>query len=115
MNFGEVSIFQVNPSKLDKFESEMNNLKEHFKNFAGLINLKIIKRTHRIKDMESIRAGKPALRITRIVKSVKYILYWEFEDEICHGSATKEYFEIFHNNLSGCSIMPPDKYIGTSI
>ncbi len=112
MNFGEVSIFQVNPSKLDKFESEMNNLKEHFKNFAGHSNLKIIKRTHRIKDMESIRAGKPALRITRIVKSV---LYWEFEDEICHGLAIKEYFEIFHNNLSRCSVMPPDKYIGTSI
>ncbi|MDK2951729.1 MAG: hypothetical protein PWQ77_1394 [Kosmotogales bacterium] len=115
MNFGEVSIFQVNPTKLDKFESEINNLRDHFKDYAGLINLKIIKRTHRIKDMESIRAGKPALRITRIVKSVKYILYWEFEDEISHGLATKEYFEIFHNNLSKFLIMPPDKYIGISI
>jgi len=56
----------------------MNYLKGYFKNFSGLINLKIIKRTHRIKDIELIRRGKSALKITRIVKSVKYILYWKF-------------------------------------
>ena len=42
----------------------------------GLLLLRLIKRGYRI-DMEQIKEGLPPLKINRIIKSVKYMLYWE--------------------------------------
>ena len=44
--------------------------------------------------MEQIKEGMPPLKITRIVKSVKYMLYWEFDTKESYGAAQKN-FKVF--------------------
>lgn len=39
--------------------------------------------------MEQIKEGLPPPKITRIVKSVKYMLYWEFDTKESYGAAQK--------------------------
>ena len=77
MSFSEICIYQVKPQKVEEFEALMLEAKAFLEQQEGLFLLKLIKRGYRI-DMEQIKEGLPPLKITRIVKSVKYMLYWEF-------------------------------------
>lgn len=43
--------------------------------------------------MEQIKEGLPPIKINRIVKSVKYMLYWEFDSKENYGAAQKRCFD----------------------
>ena len=45
--------------------------------------------------MEQIKEGLPPLRITRIVKSMKYMLYWEFDTKENYGLAQKNLYDSY--------------------
>lgn len=115
MSFSESCIFQVKPQKCDEFESIVEELKVFLGNFEGINSYSFMKRTHRIIDMDSIREGKPPKKLTRIVKSVKYIMYLEMDDEQVHGTFTSELFRQYDKRISKCLIMPANKFIGTVI
>lgn len=61
---------------------------------SGLLLLRFVKREYHI-DMEQIREGLPPPKITRIVKCVKYMLYW--------------------NSIEKCLVVPHDKYLGEGL
>ncbi|AZO94872.1 hypothetical protein [Halocella sp. SP3-1] len=114
-NFVEVSIYQVKPDKTKEFEEVIKEMKTFLEENSELINFKVMKRTHRIKDYDSIKKGEPPVKIKRIIKSVKYALYWEMNDKEIHGKLTKDIFQKFRKRLNKLLIVPEDKYLGERI
>lgn len=114
MSFSEICIFQVKPQKVEEFEALMNEAKSFFEKQEGLILFRLIKREYRI-DMEQIKEGLPPLEITRIVKCVKYVLYWEFDTKENYGRAEKNLYNSYWKPIEKCLIVPHDKYLGDRI
>lgn len=114
MPFTEICIYQVKPQKVEEFETLMKEAKEFLEKQEGMLLLRLIKRTHRI-DMEQIKEGLTPLEIKRIVKSVKYMLYWEFDTKENYGMAQKKLYESYWKSIEKCLIAPHDKYLGESL
>ena len=114
MSFSEVCIYQVKPEKADEFESIMKEARPFLEKQSGLIQVHLTKRGYKI-DMEQIREGLPPLEIKRVVKSVKYMLYWEFDTRENYGTAQKKLYESYWKSIEKCLIAPHDKYLGETV
>lgn len=111
MPFTEICIYQVKPQKTEEFETLMQEARSFLEKQEGLLLLRLAKREYRI-DMEQIKEGQAPLKITRIVKSVKYMLYWEFDTKESYGAAQKKLYESYWKSIEKCLIVPHDKYLG---
>lgn len=114
MPFTEVCIYQVKPQKVEEFEALMQEAKELLAKQEGLLLLRFAKREYRI-DMEHIKEGRPPVKLTRVVKSVKYMLYWEFDSKESYGTAQKSLYESYWKPIERCLVVPHDKYLGEGI
>ncbi len=114
MPFTEICIYQVKPQKTEEFEALMLEAKSLLEKQEGLRLLRLVKRGYRI-DMEQIREGLPPLEIKRIVKSVKYMLYWEFDSKESYGAAQKNLYDSYWKSIEKCLIVPHDKYLGEAV
>ena len=65
--FVEVCIYEVKPRKTDEFESLIEKVAKHHRDFPGVFDVKYIKRTHRQADFNAVRNGEPARRLVRAV------------------------------------------------
>lgn len=111
MPFTELCIYQVKPQKTVEFEALMLEAKRLLEKQEGLLLLRLVKREYHI-DMEQIKEGLPPLKLTRIVKSVKYLLYWEFDTKEHYGLAQKNLYDSYWKPIERCLIAPHDKYLG---
>lgn len=111
MPFTEICIYQVKPQKVEEFETIMFEAKSFLEKQEGVLFLRLIKRGYHI-DMEQIKEGLPPLKLTRIVKSVKYILYWEFDTKESYGMAQQNLYDSYWKSIEKCLIVPHDKYLG---
>lgn len=114
MSFTELCIYQVKPQKAAEFEALMLEAKHFLEKQEGLLFLRFIKRGYRI-DMEQIKEGLPPLAITRVVKSVKYMLYWEFDTKENYGTAQKNLYNSYWKAIEKCLVVPHDKYLGEEL
>ena len=115
MSFSEISIYQVKPDRTNDFEAIMKDAGEMMKATDGCQSLRLIQRTHYIKDMQTIRDGLKPDKLTRIVKCVRYALYWEFDTDINYGKAQKQLYETHWKAIEKCLIVPHDKILGEVI
>lgn len=111
MPFTEICIYQVKPQKVEEFETLMYEIKDFLEKQEGLLLLRLVKRGYHI-DLEQIREGLPPKEITRIIKSVKFLLYWEFKTKEQYGTAQKNLYDSYWKSIEKCLIMPHDKYLG---
>lgn len=111
MPFTEICIYQVKPQKAEEFEALMLEAKNFLEQQEGLLLLRLSKREYHI-DMEQIKEGLPPLKLTRIVKSVKYMLYWEFDTKESYGAAQKNLYDTYWKSIEKCLVVPHDKYLG---
>lgn len=114
MPFTEICIYQVKPKKTEEFETLMLEAKNFLEKQEGLLLLRFIKRGYHI-DMAQIKEGLPPLEITRIIKSVKYMLYWEFDTKENYGAAQKRLYESYWKSIDKCLVVPHDKYLGEQL
>lgn len=114
MPFTEICIYQVKPQKVEEFETLMLQVKKFLEKQEGLLLLRFIKRGYRI-DMDQIKEGLPPLKITRIVKSVKYMLYWEFDTKESYGIAQTNLYNSYWKSIEKYLIVPHDKYLGEKL
>ncbi len=114
MPFTELCIYQVKPQKVEEFETLMLEAKSFLEKQEGVLLLRLIKRGYHI-DMEQIKEGLPPLEITSIVKSVKYMLYWEFDTKENYGRAQKNLYDSYWKPIERCLIAPHDKYLGEGL
>jgi hypothetical protein len=96
---------------VDEFETLMLEVKGFLEKQDGLLFLRMVKREFHI-DLEQIKEGLPPKKITRIVKSVKYMLYWEFDTIEQYGIAQKKLYDSFWKSIEKLLIVPHDKYLG---
>jgi len=115
MSFSEISIYQVNPDKTNEFEAIMGDAVQMMKAMDGCQSLRLIRRTHYIKDMKTIKDGLQPDKLTRIVKCVRYALYWEFDIDINYGKAQKQLYETHWKAIEKCLIVPHEKILGEVI
>lgn len=111
MPFSEICIYQVKPHKVQEFEALIPEVKALLEKQNGLLLLRFAKRDSHI-DMEQIKEGLPPPKITRIVKSVKYMLYWEFDTKESYGAAQKNLYNSYWKSIEKCLVAPHDKYLG---
>lgn len=115
MAFAEICIYQVKPQKVEEFEALMLlEVKSFLERQEGLQLLRFVKRGYHI-DMEQIKEGLPPPEITRIVRSVKYLLYWEFDTKERYGAAQKNLYDSYWKRIEKCLIAPHDKYLGEAL
>lgn len=112
--FTEICIYQVKPQKVEAFEALMLEAKNLLEKQEGLLLFRFIKRGYHI-NMEQIKEGLPPLKITRIVKNVKYLLYWEFDTKESYGLAQKNLYNSYWKSIEKCLIVPHDKYLGEQL
>lgn len=114
MPFTEICIYQVKPQKTAEFEALMAEAKDFLEKQEGLGLLRLIKREYHI-DMEQIKEGLPPLMLTRIVKCVKYLLYWKFDTKENYGRAQKNLYDSYWKSIEKRLIVPHDKYLGEAV
>jgi hypothetical protein len=115
MSFSEISIYQVKQDQTNEFEAIMKDAVQEMKVIDGCQSLRFIKRTHYIKDMKTIKDGLQPDKLTRIVKCVRYVLYWEFDTDKNYGKAQKRLYETHWKAIEKCLIVPHDKILGEVI
>jgi len=115
MSFSEISIYQVKPESANEFELIMHDAIKAMSASEGCQLIRLIKRTHYIKDMETIKKGFQPDKITRIVKCIRYAIYWEFDNDINYGKAQKQLYESAWRAIEKCLLVPHDKILGEVI
>lgn len=114
MPFTEMCIYQVKPQKVEEFEALMLEAKGFLEKQEGVLLFRLVKRGYHI-DMEQIKEGLAPLAIKRIVKSVKYVLYWEFDTKENYGVAQKNLYNSYWKPIEKCLVVPHDKYLGERV
>jgi len=113
--FVEICLYEVKPNKIDEFESLIEKVAKHHRDFPGVLDVKYMKRTYRQVDFNGVKNGEPAIRLTRTPKSVTYVLYWELDNEISHGKATKSGLEKFYKEFTRFLVTMPKIILGERI
>lgn len=111
-SFVEICIFQVKPDKVEEFEKLAEEMERFQREFDGTIDIRYMKRTHILDGTDVLKTGEAAKKLTRIIKCVKYVFYWELEDNIAHGKATMELFQRYGRDFNRLLVVPADKLLG---
>jgi len=59
--FNEICIYEAKIEKQDEIEKLMREVAEFYMSQQGMIVVKYIKRTHRQRDFNTVKAGEPSL------------------------------------------------------
>jgi len=114
-SFVEVCVYKVKPQKAKEFERLIGRVVEHHRAFPSVREVRYMKRTHRPRDFSSAKKGLPAIKLTRRPREVTYVLYWELDDELTHGKATKSGLEHFFRDFARCLVTTPNMILGQRI
>lgn len=101
-SFVEICIYEVKPDKTEEFEELIRKVIKHHANYPGVIDVRYMKRTHRPCSFGDAKRGKPAIKLTRKPKFYTYVLYWEVDNEVTHGKATKSGLDKFFKEFNRC-------------
>ncbi|MCL1791541.1 MAG: hypothetical protein FWG40_09400 [Peptococcaceae bacterium] len=113
--FNEICIYEAKIEKQEEIEALMKEVAEFYMTQPGVIDVKYIKRTHRQKDFNAVKAGEPPIRLTRQVGKITYMLYLVLEDAEAHGRLAVVGFEKFYKRWNRCLITMPKIYLGENI
>ncbi|TLG73846.1 hypothetical protein [Culicoidibacter larvae] len=113
--FNEICIYEAKLTKTDEIEALMKEVAEFYLSQDGVIDVHYIKRTHRQKDFNAVKAGELPIRLTRNVGKVTYVLYWVTEDEATHARVSKLGIEQFYKRWNRCLTTMPKIILGENI
>ena len=65
--FNEICIYEAKIGKQKEIEALMKEVAKFYLTQPGVIDVKYIKRTHRQKDFNAVKAGELPIRLTRNV------------------------------------------------
>ena len=113
--FNEICIYEAKIEKQEEIETLMREVAEFYRSLPGVIEVRYIKRTHRQKDFNAVKAGEPPIRLTRQVGKVTYVLYLVVEDEQAHANLYKPAMEKFYKRWTRCLLTMPKILLGENI
>ena len=74
--FNEICIYEAKIDKQEEIEALMKEVAEFYLTQPGVIDVKYIKRTHRQKDFNAVKAGEVPIRLTRNVGKLHICSIW---------------------------------------
>ena len=113
--FNEICIYEAKTEKQEEIETLMREVAAFYRTLPGVIDVRYIKRTHRQKDFNAVKAGEPPIRLTRYVGKVTYMLYLVVEDEEAHARLYKPAMEKFYTRWNRCLTTMPKILLGENI
>jgi len=113
--FNEICIYEAKIEKQEEIEVLMREVAEFYRSLPGVIEVKYIKRTHRQKDFNAVKAGEPPIRLTRQIGKITYVLYLVVEDEQAHADLYKPALEKFYKRWTRCLTTMPKIILGENI
>ncbi|MCL1886191.1 MAG: hypothetical protein FWF98_05520 [Dehalococcoidia bacterium] len=113
--FNEICIYEAKLEKQDEIETLMKEVAQFYMSQQGVIDVKYIKRTHRQKDFNAVKAGEPPIRLTRQVGKATYMLYLVLENEEAHGNLAKVSLDKFYKRWNRCLITMPRIFLGENV
>ena len=113
--FNEICIYEAKIEKQEEIEELMREVAEFYRSLPGVVEVRYIKRTHRQKDFNAVKAGEPPIRLTRQVGKVTYMLYLVVEDEQAHANLYKPALERFYKRWNRSLITMPKILLGENI
>jgi hypothetical protein len=113
--FNEICIYEAKIDKQDEIETLMKEVAEFYLTQPGVIDVKYIKRTHRQKDFNAVKAGEVPIRLTRNIGKVTYMLYMVLENEEAHANLCVVALEKFYKRWNRCLTTMPKIYLGENI
>ena len=113
--FYEICIYEAKPNKEAEIEALMKEVAEFYRAQDGVISVKYVKRTHRQKDFNAVKAGELPIRLTRIADKITYVLYWELESPEAHARIYVPAFEKFYKRWTRCLTTMPKIILGENI
>jgi hypothetical protein len=113
--FNEICIYEAKIEKQDELETLMKEVAEFYLAQEGVIEVKYIKRTHRQKDFNAVKAGELPIRLTRQIGKVTYVLYWVLESEEVHARICPIAFEKFYKRWNRCLTTMPRIILGENV
>ena len=113
--FNEICIYEAKIEKQDEIEILMKEVAEFYLSQPGVIDVKYIKRTHRQKDFNAVRAGEIPIKLTRQIGKIIYVLYLVLENEIAHANLCKVAMEPFYKRWRSCLTTMPKIILGENI
>jgi len=113
--FNEICIYEAKIDKQEEIEELMKEVAECYKSQPGVIDVKYIKRTHRQKDFNAVKAGEQSVQLTRNIGKVTYVLYWVVNDEETHARVSKIGIEKFYKRWTRCLTTMPKIILGENV
>ncbi len=113
--FHEICIYEAKLTKLDEIEELMKEVAAFYMTQEGVIDVHYIRRTHRQKDFNAVKAGELPIRLTRNVGKVTYVLHWVLENEEAHARISKLGLEKFYKRWNRCLTTMPKIILGETI
>ncbi|ULQ61021.1 hypothetical protein K7I13_07150 [Brucepastera parasyntrophica] len=113
--FHEICIYEAKIDKQDEIEQLMKEVKEFYKSQDGVIDVFYIKRNHRQKDFNAVKAGDPILKLTRYVGKVTYMLHLIMDSPEAHSKLGKIGLEKYYKRWTKCLITMPKILLGEEI
>ncbi len=113
--FNEICIYEAKIDKQDEIETLMKEVAAFYLSQPGVLDVKYIKRTHRQKDFNAVKAGEIPIRLTRNVGKVTYMLYLSLENEEVHARLSKLGLEKFYRRWNRCLTTMPKILLGENV
>ena len=113
--FHEICIYEAKIDKQYEIEQLMKEVKEFYKSQKGVIEVYYIKRNHRQKDFNAVKAGEVPVELTRYVGKVTYILHWILDGKETHAKLCKPALEKFYKRWTHCLTTMPKIILGEEI
>ena len=101
--FVEMLSFQVKPEKTAEFESLLAEMTAECAQQTGCLGVRGFKRFF---TFDGVKPGDPPRALTRVVKCVKYFVYWEFASIESCGAANGWLFANWAKRLAPLLIAP---------
>jgi len=113
--FNEICIYEAKIEKQDEIEALMREVAEFYMRQPGVVDVKYIKRTHRQKDFNAVKAGEVPIKLTRYIGKVTYMLYLALDNEEAHANLAVVSLEKFYKRWNRCLTTMPKIYLGENI
>ena len=113
--FNEICIYEAKIEKQEEIEALMREVAEFYRSLPGVIEVRYIKRTHRQKDFNAVKAREAPIRLTRQAGKVTYMLYLVVENKESHANLYKPALEKFYKRWNRCLLTMPKILLGENI
>lgn len=108
MSFAEIKIFQVLPDKVETFEALLASMIDTQKSYPGCQEIRYLKRSYTYDD--GIQDFPRSIK--RVVGTVRFLSFWEFDSLEHYHAANQDYFSRFEKPLRKMLKTPFDIHCG---